>query len=69
MCLRAGRMTKAEVADHIVPHKGNPSMFWSSKNMQSLCLQHGNGEKQRIENGRSEKLPIGVDGFPLEEGD
>lgn len=27
----------AEVVDHIVPHKGDLSLFWSRSNWQSLC--------------------------------
>jgi 5-methylcytosine-specific restriction enzyme A len=65
MCARAGRSTKAVVVDHIIPHRGDLTLFWDPINRQSLCLVHGNGEKQRIENGGKPRLPIGPDGWPL----
>jgi len=36
-CQRAGRLTPAEVVDHIVPHRGDPVKMWSEANWQSLC--------------------------------
>lgn len=40
-------------ADHIVPHKGNPKLFWDEKNLQCLCSDCHRGAKQRLdrENG------------------
>lgn len=64
MCLRHGKMTMARVADHVEPHRGNPSLFWDGKNLQSLCLLHANSEKQKVEIGWAEKVSIGEDGFP-----
>lgn len=36
-CLRHGRYTKAEVVDHIVPHRGDYELFWNRDNWQPLC--------------------------------
>lgn len=36
-CEKAGRLTAATVVDHVVPHKGSESLFWSRGNWQSLC--------------------------------
>ena len=36
-CKDVGRVTPANVLDHIVPHKGNPALFWDKKNWQALC--------------------------------
>lgn len=36
-CEQAGRVTPARVVDHIVPHKGDPALFWDESNWQSLC--------------------------------
>lgn len=36
-CEREGRVTAANVVDHIEPHQGNQSLFWDSSNHQSLC--------------------------------
>jgi 5-methylcytosine-specific restriction endonuclease McrA len=31
-----GRVVKAELVDHIIPHKGNRSLFWDRSNWQGL---------------------------------
>lgn len=36
-CEKAGRLTAATVVDHIVPHKGNDTLFWERGNWQALC--------------------------------
>lgn len=36
-CANAGRTVAAQVVDHIRPHKGDESLFWDWKNLQSLC--------------------------------
>ena len=36
-CDRAGRLTQAEVVDHIDPHRGDKEKFWDQANWQSLC--------------------------------
>ena len=36
-CLRSGVVTPATVVDHIVPHRGNPRLFWDEHNWQPLC--------------------------------
>ena len=40
MCLKEGRMTKATVVDHIIPHRGDPDLFWDESNWQPLCKHH-----------------------------
>ena len=30
---------KATVVDHIVPHRGDPKLFWDTDNWQALCKQ------------------------------
>lgn len=49
MCLRDGRTTSTTVVDHIVPHRGDPVLFWDQDNWQSLCTTHHNSAKQRQE--------------------
>lgn len=46
----APRLAPATVLDHIVPHKGNMSLFWTPANWQGLCATH-HGQKSRRENG------------------
>lgn len=36
-CEREGKVTAATVVDHIVPHKGDMSVFWQLDNHQALC--------------------------------
>ena len=36
-CLADGRYTKAEAVDHIVPHRGDMTLFWDMSNWQALC--------------------------------
>ena len=36
-CMKNGKYVRATVVDHIVPHKGDQSLFWDAKNWQSLC--------------------------------
>lgn len=36
-CAKDGRYTKATVVDHIVPHRGDPALFWDESNWQPLC--------------------------------
>jgi 5-methylcytosine-specific restriction enzyme A len=36
-CLKKQRLVAATVVDHIVPHKGNPALFWNRDNLQALC--------------------------------
>jgi 5-methylcytosine-specific restriction protein A len=36
-CQAAGRLKLATVVDHIVPHRGDPGLFWDEDNWQGLC--------------------------------
>ena len=36
-CLRHGIATPATVVDHIIPHRGDPKLFWERSNWQALC--------------------------------
>lgn len=65
MCRERGRITPATVVDHIVPHKGDPVLFWDKRNWQSLCAPHHNSDKQALEKGGTPRRPIGADGWPL----
>jgi 5-methylcytosine-specific restriction protein A len=37
MCRRAGIVVPATDADHVVPHRGDPALFWNLANLQGLC--------------------------------
>lgn len=36
-CLKRGIVTAATDVDHIIPHRGDPSLMWNPNNLQSLC--------------------------------
>lgn len=48
MCEEDGRVTAATVCDHVRPHKGDATLFWSGP-FQSLCKLHHDATKQRAE--------------------
>lgn len=60
-----GEVRAARVADHIVPHRGDPALFEGA--LQSLCKSCHDGWKQATENGGAIK---GSDrnGLPLDPG-
>lgn len=39
----------AAVCDHIVPHRGDLALFWDENNLQSVCKEWHDREKQRLE--------------------
>jgi len=45
-----GRVYIAEVVDHIIPHKGDPVLFWSVSNLQGLTRSDHN-RKTAMEDG------------------
>ncbi|WP_233882799.1 HNH endonuclease [Brevibacillus laterosporus] len=44
-------LTGATVVDHIVPHKGDKTLFWDRKNWQPLCEQCHNRKTAREDRG------------------
>ncbi|MCY1283417.1 HNH endonuclease [compost metagenome] len=36
-CEKEGRVTEATDVDHIIPHRGDESLFWRESNWQPLC--------------------------------
>ena len=36
-CSEGGRIRKATVVDHVIPHKGDQRLFWDTGNWQALC--------------------------------
>jgi 5-methylcytosine-specific restriction protein A len=37
------------VADHVIPHRGDPDLFWDPSNLQCLCKPCHDTRKQRAE--------------------
>jgi 5-methylcytosine-specific restriction endonuclease McrA len=64
ICLKRGRVTPAEVADHVIPHKNNYEMFWWG-DLQSLCSScHSSTKRQEEIHGYSRE--IGMNGWPVD---
>ena len=36
-CLEDKKITPATIVDHIVPHRGDKTLFWDQENWQALC--------------------------------
>ena len=67
MCTAAGRVTLAQLVDHIVPHKGDEELFWDEANWQPLCAKDHSAAKQAQEkSGRIRGCD--ADGRPLDPG-
>jgi len=49
MCESSGRIEPATVIDHIIPHRGDQSLFWDQSNWQALCKPHHDRDKQSQE--------------------
>ena len=48
-CQREGRVTAANVVDHIKQHRGDKALFWDKTNWMSLCKFHHDSTKQKEE--------------------
>ena len=65
MCARQGRDTPASVVDHVIEHKGDPVLFWDTKNRQSLCPSCHSGIK-RMQEHHGYSQAADVDGQPMD---
>ena len=64
MCARQGRFVAAEEVDHVIPHRGDRGVFFTSP-LQSLCRPCHHGPKARQD--RTGMMPgFGDDGLPLD---
>ena len=48
-CENAGITELATVVDHIIPHRGNPELFWNPNNHQSMSAACHNAKTGRGE--------------------
>lgn len=56
-CARTGIRTRAEVVDHIRPHRGDWNVFTDETNLQSLCKYH-HDQKTALEQARERREMI-----------
>ena len=47
-CMKKGRYVKATDVDHVIPHRGDPKLFWDQSNWRALC--HSCHSKKTNEN-------------------
>lgn len=64
-CMDQNIISPAVVVDHIKPHNGDKTLFWSRDNWQSLCKLHHNSTKQREERTCKKRIITGLDGYPI----
>lgn len=50
-CYLEGRTTAATQTDHVVPHRGDPLLFWDPQNWQSMCNSCHSSKTQHEEDG------------------
>lgn len=62
MCQRDGRVTAAQVVDHITKHEGDQALFWDEANWQPLCKPHHDSDKQMAEKSGEERTRFDADG-------
>jgi 5-methylcytosine-specific restriction protein A len=48
-CEKEGRVSPATEVDHIIPHRGDKSLFWKADNLQGLCKRHHSTKTARGE--------------------
>ena len=63
-CLQRGIVTRANVVDHVTPHKGDWTDFITGE-LQSLCEPCHNSAKRQIEL-RGYSCDVGLDGYPID---
>lgn len=67
-CADKGLVTAATVVDHIETIADAPQRRLDWKNLQSLCDHCHNSDKQAEDRG-TQRVRIGVGGWPVENGD
>lgn len=65
-CKAAGRSRPANTADHDVPHRGDPKLFWSGK-LSSMCPSCHSEAKQREEREGFSRAVDAATGWPLDD--
>lgn len=55
ICSRPGKLKKATVLDHKIPHKGDVKLFWDTKNHQSLCVSCHSTKTNKYDGGFGNK--------------
>ena len=67
-CQDEGTVRMAEEVDHIIQHKGDPVLFWDTKNWQGLCKPHHQSTKAQMERGKTRE-GCDINGVPFARDD
>jgi len=59
-CSSKGLVVKANVVDHVIPHKGDKGLFWDRDNWQSLCYSCHNRKTATEDGGFGHKISKGA---------
>jgi 5-methylcytosine-specific restriction enzyme A len=63
-CKEQGKIEAAEVVHHVIPHKGDPTLFHTGE-LESLCKHCHDGAAQQVER-LGFATDIGTDGWPID---
>lgn len=63
-CLRNGVITPATVCHHVVPHRGDETLFWAGP-FASSCTDCHDIDEQRVEAGGKARQTLDADGWPM----
>lgn len=63
-CKLDGRATVATVVNHLIPHRGDPYLFWHGK-LESVCKECHDSRIQSAE-AKGFRIDIDDDGWPLD---
>lgn len=58
ICLANGRVERATVVDHIIPHKGDKELFHDRTNLQALCGPCHSAKTAREDGGFGNRMLI-----------
>jgi 5-methylcytosine-specific restriction protein A len=50
VCEAEGRIVEATVVDHVIPHRGDQTLFWDRQNWRAICSPHHNSDAQKKDN-------------------
>ena len=65
ICRTGERSGRTATIDHVIPHKGDPTLFYDIDNLQLLCGACHSGAKQHAEIAGFSRA-VDADGYPID---
>lgn len=59
-CRAAGRLVYGRQTDHVLPHKGDMTLFWHRENWQALCDMHHSSKTSTEDGGYGNAKSNGI---------